>query len=78
MLDEVISDWLAGHLTVREDLEAIAVDGKTLRGARDADGEQAHLLSAVVHDAGVVIAQRDVAAKTNEITELARCSRAWT
>lgn len=71
VLDEVISDWLAEHLTVREDLEAIAVDGKTLRGARDADGEQAHLLSAVVHDAGVVIAQRDVAAKTNEITELA-------
>lgn len=69
-LDEVISDWLAEHLTVREDLEAIAVDGKTLRGARGNDGRQAHLLSAVVHDAGVVLAQRDVAAKTNETTEL--------
>lgn len=70
VLDELISDWLAEHLTAREDLEAIAVDGKTLGGTGGNAGRQAHLLAAVTHDSGVVIAQRDVAAKTNEITEL--------
>lgn len=70
-LDEVIYTWLAEHLTAGENLGAIAVDGKTMRGAYREDGSQVHLLSALVHGAGVVIAQREVAAKTNEITELA-------
>ena len=53
------------------DLAAIAVDGKTLRGARLEGGGQVHLLSALTHQEGVVVGQRDVDGKTNEITEFA-------
>ena len=49
-------------------LDAIAVDGKTLRGARLSENRQAHLLSAMTHAEGATIAQRNVDTKTNEIT----------
>lgn len=52
-------------------LPAIAVDGKTLRGARLEGGRQVHLLSASTHADGVVVAQRNVETKTNEITGFA-------
>ena len=45
----------------------IAVDGKTLRGARRPDGGQVHLLSALDTSTGIVLAQVTVAAKSNEI-----------
>jgi predicted transposase YbfD/YdcC len=45
----------------------IAVDGKTLRGARRPDGTQVHLLSALDTSTGIVLAQVTVAAKSNEI-----------
>lgn len=47
--------------------EALAVDGKTVRGAVDAEGNQVHLMSATTHADRCVLAQTDVAAKTNEI-----------
>jgi predicted transposase YbfD/YdcC len=43
------------------------VDGKTLRGARHADGRQVHLLSALDTSTGIVLAQVTVDAKSNEI-----------
>jgi predicted transposase YbfD/YdcC len=46
---------------------AVAVDGKTVRGAVDADGAKVHLLAAMTHGQGLVVGQTDVAAKTNEI-----------
>jgi len=49
---------------------AVSVDGKTARGARQANGRAVHLLSALVHGSGLVVAQRDVAHKTNEIPEV--------
>lgn len=49
---------------------AIAADGKTCRGAKDADGHQVHLLSAMTHDTRLVLAQTDVGAKTNEVPRL--------
>lgn len=44
----------------------IAVDGKTLRGARLGDGRQVHLLSALDTTTGIVIAQVTVDTKSNE------------
>lgn len=51
----------------------VRLDGKTVRGAKDADGDQLHLLAALAGSAGgagataVVVAQSEVAgAKTNE------------
>jgi predicted transposase YbfD/YdcC len=49
---------------------ALAVDGKAARGARQPDGRAVHLFSAMLHRASVVVAQRDVHHKTNEITQL--------
>jgi hypothetical protein len=47
--------------------EAVAIDGKTLRGAQRENGTQVHLLSAVLHGTGVVLGQSEVAEKSNEI-----------
>lgn len=48
-------------------LLAVAVDGKTIRGAVDADGDQVHLLAAATHGDQLVLGQVEVGAKTNEI-----------
>jgi hypothetical protein len=63
--DHVLSTWLvrqqilAGHV--------VAIDGKTLRGSATATTPAQHLLSAILPDLGVVVAQQAVSAKTNEI-----------
>jgi hypothetical protein len=44
----------------------IAIDGKVLRGSRLPDGSQVHLLSAYDTGTGVVLAQVQIAAKSNE------------
>lgn len=62
VFDDVIGSWL---LDILPSDGAIAIDGKTLRGSGE---EKVHLLSAVVHKEGVVIAQKGVGGKTNEIT----------
>ncbi len=49
-------------------LPAVAVDGKTLRGARLDDDRKVHLLSALDIREKVTLAQADVDGKTNEIT----------
>ena len=76
VLDALISQWLAAQGGAAADggvggLPTVAVDGKTVRGAWRADGRQVHLLSAISHEGGVVMAQREIAAKTNEIPGLA-------
>jgi predicted transposase YbfD/YdcC len=56
-------------------LPAIAVDGKAVRGAvgrgGEADGQVPYLLAAATHDRSVVIAERLIGAKTNEVPEFA-------
>ncbi len=54
------------------ELVGVAVDGKTLRGARRPDGTQVQLLAALRHDTGMVVGQRNVDNdKTNEILAFA-------
>jgi hypothetical protein len=48
-------------------LEAIAVDGKTLRGSQRQGALDVHLLSALSHRLGLTLFQQGVAEKTNEI-----------
>ena len=48
-------------------LRAIAVDGKSLRGAIQDDGRAVHMLAALTHEERVVIAQAEVDHKENEI-----------
>lgn len=47
--------------------DAIALDGKTLRGSQQQGAAGAHLLSALGHRVGVTLAQQAVDDKTNEI-----------
>lgn len=62
--DQIIHDWLVQQA----DPEAIAVDGKTLRGARDRDGKKVRLMAAILHKEGVVISQKSIGKETNEIS----------
>lgn len=47
--------------------DAIALDGKTLRGSQKQGAPGVHLLSALAHHVGLTLAQQAVADKTNEI-----------
>jgi len=69
-LDRVVGGWLADQARVESEGGAIAVDGKTLRGARQPDGRQVHLFAALAHGSGTVLAQREVPPETNETTQL--------
>ncbi len=64
-VDRALSGWYAS--LAGSEGQAVAIDGKTLRGARRANGSQVHLLSAVLHGVGVTLGQCEVAEKSNEI-----------
>ncbi|WP_369174349.1 ISAs1 family transposase [Streptomyces sp. R28] len=77
-LEAAIGGWLtsradasrtdqAPYAPSRRVRAAVAVDGKSLRGAVRVDGCCVHLLSALRGD-GIVLAQHEVDAKSNEIT----------
>lgn len=74
-VDAVVGAWLAEQAAADDGAEAgpraapvaIAVDGKTVRGAIDVDGAQTHLLAAVTHGDGLVLGQVEVGAKSNEV-----------
>mgnify|MGYP006356764653 FL=1 len=66
-VDAAVYGWLQ-TLCGKDD--ALAIDGKTLKGARQQDGHTIHLLSAFLQQKGVVIAQCAVDHKTNEIPAL--------
>lgn len=68
LLDTQIGIWLTQHCSLAGN--AVAVDGKTIRGAHDFGQPAIHLLSAIVHDQAVVIGQMAVEEKTNEIPKL--------
>ena len=57
---------MATRVRTVEGRRVIAVDGKSLRGATR-DGAMPHLLAALDHDAGIVVAQRAVPDKGSEI-----------
>ena len=48
----------------------VAIDGKTIRGAKDDTGKAPHILSAIRHDNRLPISQCTVPEKANEITAL--------
>lgn len=68
-LEQGFATWVASIRPLAR--EVIAVDGKTLRGSRQSDGTGAlHLVSAYATAAGLVLGQRAVDGKTNEITAI--------
>lgn len=68
-LDRRTGEWIAGQQGLQAGT-GLALDGKTVRGSRDGDKPARHLLSAIVHGSGTVVAQVAVESKTNEITQV--------
>ena len=68
---ERFTEWVAGVFTVKRG-QVVAVDGKTLRGSQDAGNGQSaiHLVSAWASESGLLLGQRKVAQKSNEITAI--------
>lgn len=87
--EAVVAQWaetvLTRHPAPPDTVEAVALDGKTLRGSAKHGVPAAHLLSAFSQRLGVTLGQRPVDDKTNEIpvapeliSQLAVAGRVWT
>lgn len=72
-VDPAAFDLAVGHWMMEQEisvLEALAVDGKTLRGSGRGDGKPLQLLSAVSHRLRLTVAQEPIQDKSNEIPAL--------
>jgi hypothetical protein len=56
----------------------IAIDGKTVRGAKDRTGKAPHLAAALAHGIGAVLGQVAVDAKPNEIPAVPELLKVFT
>jgi hypothetical protein len=73
-LEWALAGWagavLAALPPIQGQLEALAIDGKTLRGSQRRGALDVHLLSVLSHRLGLTLYQQAVAEKTNEIGAL--------
>ena len=67
VLAAAIGAFMWTRTTVAAGRRVIAIDGKSLRGAGGADGVMPHLVAALDHATGTVLAQLATNAKSNEI-----------
>jgi predicted transposase YbfD/YdcC len=67
VLDALIGAYLWTRTSVQDGRRVIAIDGKTLRGARTGTQSAPHLVAALDHATGVIVGQLATAAKSNEI-----------
>jgi hypothetical protein len=67
VLDSVLGAWLWTRTGVVGQRRVIALDGKTIRGARTRNTAAPHLVAAFDHHTGTVLGQLAIAAKSNEI-----------
>jgi predicted transposase YbfD/YdcC len=67
ILDLVLGTWLHTRAAQAGGRLVIAIDGKTVRGAKGKDGKAPHLVAALAHGIGAVLGQVAVDAKSNEI-----------
>jgi predicted transposase YbfD/YdcC len=67
VLDRVLGAWLHTRATQAGGRLVIAIDGKTVRGAKNKEGKAPHLVAALAHGIGAVLGQVAVDAKSNEI-----------
>jgi predicted transposase YbfD/YdcC len=77
VLDRVLGAWLHIRTVQAGGRLVIAVDGKTVRGARDRTGKAPHLVAALAHGIGAVLGQVAVDAKSNEIPALRELLKAF-
>ena len=66
-IEPVLNGWIKRLNLEQTDDDAIAVDGKVLKGAHDSQGHQTHLQSAVLHEQATTVAQVKIDSKSNEI-----------
>ena len=69
-LENRLTHWALAvleNLPPPTDTQALAIDGKTLRGSGTHDAPTTHLLSIVSHQLGITLTQQPVNTKTNEI-----------
>jgi DDE_Tnp_1-associated len=82
-LDAALRSWTLARLAAqapnppprrpsRESRKVLAVDGKTVRGARRPDGSRAHLVAVFDLTSGAVLAQREIASKGGEVAVVPR------
>jgi urease gamma subunit len=71
-LATAIGAWLGDRDRPQQRRQAVAVDGKTLRGAKR-DGRQVHLLAAMDHTTRTVLAQRQVDGAPGEVPAFQPC-----
>jgi hypothetical protein len=76
ILAGVIGAWLANRQGADRRRRAVAVDGKTLRGA-GGDGHQLHLLAAMEHTSRRVLAQREVERRAEGYASSVMASQVW-
>jgi predicted transposase YbfD/YdcC len=67
VLDGVPGAWLHTRAVRIRGRLVIAIDGKTVRGARAGGGHAPHLVAALAHGSGAVLGQVAVDEKSNEI-----------
>jgi hypothetical protein len=68
--EQVLGEWSEGVLRqqAQKGYQAVALDGKTLRGSRQGELPGVQLLAAFAHHLGLVLEQQQVPATTNEYT----------
>jgi predicted transposase YbfD/YdcC len=78
VLDRVLGTWLHTRAVQAGGRLVIAVDGKTVRGAKDKTGKAPHLVAALAHGIGAVLGQAAVDAKSNEIPAVRELLKTFT
>src|SRR5271169_4381714 len=77
-LDRVLGAWLHTRAVRAGGRLVIAIDGKTVRGARNKTCKAPHLVAALAHGIGAVLGQVAVDEKSNEIPAVRELLKAFT
>ena len=78
VLDRVLGAWLWTRAVQAGGRLVIAIDGKTVRGAKNKTGKAPHLVAALAHGIGAVLGQVAVDEKSNEIPAVRELLKAFT
>jgi predicted transposase YbfD/YdcC len=77
VLDRVLGAWLWTRAVRAGSRLVIAIDGKTVRGAKGRAGKAPHLVAALAHGIGAVLGQVAVDEKSNEVPAVRELLKAF-
>jgi predicted transposase YbfD/YdcC len=78
VLDRVLGAWLHTRAAEAGGRLVIAIDGKTVCGAKNKNGKAPHLVAALAHGIGAVLGQVAVEEKSNQIPAVRELLKAFT